>query len=244
MPATTAAASKPRRKPRSRAVTGAHMSLRDQAYEALKTKIIHCDLRPGEALTVASLAEDLGLGRTPVIQAVDRLVTDGLVEVMPRKGIVVSPISLNEIFDIIEVRILNECQAVRWAADKASATEIAAMETNLSAMRAASEGRDIERLIQLDREFHRLISAAAGNPVLAEFMSNLHDRSVRFWFVSLRAPDHNARVCDQHDAIVAAIRARDPDAAEAAIRAHINDFQHNITNQVTRNRPAGNIRSA
>lgn len=242
MTASSATTGKPRRKTRPRA--DAHVSLRDRAYEALKTKIINCELRPGEALTVATLAEDLGLGRTPVIQAVDRLVTDGLVEVMPRKGIVVSPISLNEIFDIIEVRILNECQAVRWAADKATASEIAAMEANLAAMCAASEGRDIERLIQLDREFHRLISAAAGNPVLAEFMGNLHDRSVRFWFVSLRAPDHNARVCDQHAAIVAAIKAHDPDLAESAIRAHITDFQHNITNQVLRNRPAGSVRSA
>lgn len=227
-----------------RATTGAHVSLRDRAYDALKTKIINCELRPGEVLTVASLAEDLGIGRTPVIQAVDRLVTDGLIEVMPRKGIVVSPISLNEIFDIIEVRILNECQAVRWAADKATEAEIEAMEANLQAMRRASQERNIERLIQLDREFHRLISAAAGNPVLSEILGNLHDRSVRFWFVSLRAPDHNARVCDQHACVVDAIRAHDPVAAEAAIREHIVAFQHNITNQVLLNRPAGNIRSA
>lgn len=243
MPAQTAETGRTRRQPRSDDAPIGHVSLRDKAYEALKTKIITCELRPGEAITVANLAEHVGLGRTPVIQAVDRLVTDGLVEVMPRKGIVVAPISLNEIFDIIEVRILNECQAARWAADKVTKADLAALQANLDAMRAASEARDIDRLIHLDREFHRLISAAAGNPVLAEFLGNLHDRAVRFWFVSMRAPDHNARVCNQHATLIDAFRRHDPDAAEAAMRAHIVDFQHNLTSQIMRNRRADSIRS-
>lgn len=242
MTAPSSDAGRSGRKPRQE--TGRYVSLRDQAYDKLKTKIINCDLRPGEAVTVAELSADLGLGRTPVVQAVDRLVIEGLLEMMPRKGIVVSPISLDEVLDLIEVRILNESQAVRWAAGKATAGEIATMAANLEEMRKSAEERDVERLIQLDRDFHRLISAAAGNPVLAEFLGNLHDRSLRYWFVSLRAQDHNTRVCDQHAAIIAAIRARNADAAEAAIRTHITDFQHNVTHQVLRGREVGGIRTS
>jgi DNA-binding GntR family transcriptional regulator len=217
------------------AAEGRRVSLRDRAYDSIKHRIITCELRPGEAVTVTDLAETLNLGRTPVIQAVDRLMVDGLVEVMPRKGVVVSPVSLDELVEIIEVRTLNEAQAVRWAAEKAGPAEVAQMRANLAAARAAAAARDLDAMIALDRGFHRLVSAAAGNAILAEFLGNLHDRALRFWFISLRAPDHNARVCDQHAAVIEAIAAQDPDAAEAAMRSHIAAFQTNIVAQVLRN---------
>ncbi|MDW3118354.1 MAG: GntR family transcriptional regulator [Roseovarius pacificus] len=68
------------------------VSLKSQAYETLKRRILNCELKPGAAVTVADLAVDLGMGRMPVLQAVERLTLDGLVEVMPRKGVVVSPV--------------------------------------------------------------------------------------------------------------------------------------------------------
>lgn len=209
-------------------------SLRDQAYEAIKKRIVNCELRPGEAVTVADLAEQLQIGRTPVFQAIDRLTVDGLVEVMPRKGVVVAPISLDGLFEIVEMRLLNEAQAARWAAQKATPQEVAQLDDNLARTREAAEVRDLDRMIECDREFHRLISRIAGNSILSEFLGNLHDRSLRFWFLSLRAPDHNARVSNQHRAIVEGIRAHDPEAAEAAMRAHISSFRDNITRQTQR----------
>ena len=74
-----------------------------------------CELRPGGAVTVADLAEQLQIGRTPVFQAIDRLTVDGLVEVMPRKGVVVAPISMGSLIETIEMRLLNESQAAAWA---------------------------------------------------------------------------------------------------------------------------------
>src|SRR5690348_5160813 len=80
-------------------------SLRDLAYEAIKRQIVTSDLRPGEALTVAGIAEALNMGRTPVIQAIDWLTVEGLLVVMPRKGVVVSPVSLDNFIEIVEVRL-------------------------------------------------------------------------------------------------------------------------------------------
>lgn len=209
-------------------------SLRDVAYQEIKRRIVSCELRPGEAVTVPELAEALQIGRTPVIQAIDRLSVDGLVNVMPRKGIVVSPISLDEFVEIIEMRLVNEAQAVRWAAEKASRNQLLLMKKNLEATRKAARSHDVENMIALDREFHRLISDAAGNTILGEFLANLHDKALRFWFISLRAPDHDIRVCEQHAAVVEAIGNRDPSAAEKAMREHIASFHENATKQILR----------
>jgi DNA-binding GntR family transcriptional regulator len=214
---------------------GRRISLRDQAYEAIKQRIVRCDLRPGEVVTVVDLAEQLHLGRTPILQAIDRLTVDGLVSVMPRKGVVVAPVSLDELVDIVEVRLLNEGQAVRWAAERASPADIARLDANLEATWRAAGAHDVDRMIARDREFHRLLSGIAGNAIMSEFLGNLHDRSLRFWFISLRAPDHNTRVCEQHAAVVEGVRQHDPDSAEAAMRAHIRAFRQNLTGQVSRN---------
>lgn len=221
---TDAAAAAPRRRE----------SLRDLAYEAIKRRILSCELRPGETVTVTELAGALGLGRTPVIQAIDRLAVDGLLEVMPRKGVVVAPVSLDAFVEIVEVRLLNETHAARWAAEKATRADLAEMEENVAASWTAARARDIDALMGLDREFHRIVSRAAGNAVLAEILGNLHDRAMRFWFISLKVPDHNLRVCAQHAAILEAMAAGDPDAAEESMRAHIRAFHANVTGHLLR----------
>ena len=86
--------------------------------------------------------------------------------------------------------------------------------------------------MQLDRDFHATISAAGRNSILSDFLANLHDRAQRFWFVSLRAPDHHHRVCEQHETIIDAIAAHDPDAAATAMRFHIEQFRTNVTRQI------------
>ena len=213
---------------------GRRLSLRDQAYEIIKQMILRCELRPGEAITVSEMAGSLNLGRTPVIQAIDRLAVDGLLDVMPRKGVVVAPISMNDFVEIVEMRLLNEGQAVRWAAERATADDLARLSANVDAAWRAARAGALQDLIECDREFHRLLSGAARNAILTEFLANLHDRSLRFWFISLRAPDHNIRVCEQHAAILEGIARRDPDAAEAAIREHVRAFSTNLTRQIQR----------
>jgi GntR family transcriptional regulator, rspAB operon transcriptional repressor len=208
------------------------LSLRDLAYEAIKRQIVACDLKPGEALTVNDLANALDLGRTPVFQAIDRLTIEGLVHVMPRKGIVVSPISLDDFIAIIEMRLINETQAARWASERASNVEIRQIEGNLDAIWVAAKRGNISDFIDLDREFHRLIARASRNGFLSEFLGGLHDKSLRFWFISLRAPEHNIRVCEQHAAILEGIRNRDPSAAEKAMRRHISSFRANATREI------------
>ena len=92
--------------------------------------------------------------------------------------------------------------------------------------------RSSEQMMLLDREFHGALARASRNAVLRELLSRLHDRSLRFWFISLNTPGHHASVQSQHEEILAAIRDRDPAGAEAAMRAHIEAFRANIMRHV------------
>src|SRR5262245_4490772 len=94
-------------------------SLRDQAYEAIKHRIITCEFKPGECINEASVSALLGLGRTPVQQALDRLMLEEMVEVIPRKGVIVKPVILHDVLQMVDVRMINETQCARLAAERA-----------------------------------------------------------------------------------------------------------------------------
>lgn len=207
-------------------------SLRDAAYELIKQRIIMWTYRPGEALSEAVVSASLGLGRTPVRQAFDRLMRDGLVEVLPRKGILVRPITQDEVRDMVEARLINECFCARQAAEIIDKASLEELQANIARGRAALGGYDVEALMMLDRSFHATICSSARNAVMAEFTKNLHERSQRFWHLSLRDRDHHRRVVAEHDAIVGALADRDMDGAEAAMRAHILSFAENLRRQL------------
>ena len=203
-------------------------SLRDLAYEAIKHRIITCAFKPGEYVNEASVSTLLGIGRTPVHQALERLMLEGMVEVIPRKGVIVKPVSLHEVVQIIEVRLLNETYCVRLAAERADDSEVAALADILARAQEWKAVRNVEQMMLLDREFHLVLARAAKNAILGDILRKLHERSLRFWFISLNAPGHHESVQDQHQAILAAVRRRDPDAAEAAMRHHIESFRQNV----------------
>jgi DNA-binding GntR family transcriptional regulator len=213
---------------RSAPEQGGTSSLLDTAYEKIKQHITACEFRPGDYLNEADLSVRLGIGRTPVHQAIDRLMVEGLVQVMPRKGIIVTPVSLDDVAQTIEVRLLNECRCARLAAERAGEEDIRILDEILARAEEELPRRNAERLMRLDREFHGAIAQSSRNAVLADILGRLHDRSLRFWILSLNTPGHHARVHSQHRAILDAIRAHDPVAAEQAMRNHIEDFRRNL----------------
>ncbi|HEY7300191.1 MAG TPA: GntR family transcriptional regulator [Xanthobacteraceae bacterium] len=204
-------------------------SLRDAAYDAIKHRIITCAFRPGEYINELQLSALLRIGRTPVHQALDRLMVEGMVEVIPRKGVIVKPVSLNEVLQIIEVRLINEPFSVRLAAEQANDTDLDELAEILKRAKHWAALRNVENMMLLDREFHLLIARAAKNSVLIELLRNLHERSLRFWFISLNAPTQYDSVQNEHAAILDAIRQRNPDKAEAAMRRHIESFRTNVS---------------
>src|SRR5688500_5359142 len=112
-------------------------SLRDQAYEAIKHRIITCEFKPGECINEASVSALLGVGRTPVHQAIDRLMLEEMVEVIPRKGVIVKPVILQDVLQMIDVRMINETQCARLAAARADDNHLGSMSKVLVRARQA-----------------------------------------------------------------------------------------------------------
>lgn len=207
-------------------------SLRDRAYEAIKEKIITCQFQPGECINEASVSTLLGLGRTPVHQAIDRLMLEEMVDVIPRKGVIVKPVILQDVLQMIEVRMVNETQCARLAADRAEATHIEQMAGVLGKATHAIDKQDVHGLMELDREFHLLLARATKNFELAEIIRRLNERSLRFWFISFKTPDHHRSFQRQHEALFDAVRSHDADAAEDAMRVHIEAFRKSVARQL------------
>jgi DNA-binding GntR family transcriptional regulator len=203
-------------------------SLRDQAYEAIKDRIITCQFKPGECINEASVSELLGLGRTPVHQAIDRLMLEEMVEVIPRKGVIVKPVILQDVLQMIDVRMINEAQCARLAAERADNSHIENISEVLGRAGKAISERDIHALMSLDREFHLLLASASKNFELAEVLRKLNERSLRFWFISFTTPDHHHHFQQQHEALYEAIRSHDADEAERAMRLHIEAFRKSV----------------
>lgn len=207
---------------------GPSRALRDLAYDDIKARIITCALKPGEYINEAAVCAMTGFGRTPVHQAIDRLCVEGFVDVIPRKGAIVKPMSFDEIMQIVEARSANEALGVRLAAQRAQPEEITRLRAILTEASGALSDGSAETLMRLDRDFHGVIARASRNAVLADILSKLHDRSLRVWFVAFNSPGRNRLVHEEHVSICEAIARHDPDAAEAAMRSHVESFRNHL----------------
>lgn len=213
-------------------VPDAPVSLRDRAYQEIKRRINKMEFRPGAYLNEAQISRTLRIGRTPVHQALDRLMLEGLVQVIPRKGVMVESISLDQVLQIIDVRLVNEPFCVGLAAERATPAELSQLRVLLDSAGPLIRARDREQLMDLDRQFHWKISLAAKNIVLADTISRLHDRSLRFWFISLGDDLQLRRVDEEHRVILDAVVRRDAAGAADAMRHHIKSSRKHIARAI------------
>lgn len=201
------------------------LSQNEQAYAQLKQALITLAYKPGDYLSTASLMNELDMGRTPINHALHRLSTEGLVQIIPRKGLIVSPLSIDDALQLIDVRLANERLCMRLAAERVTKGELQQLEAIARDFeKAASRGQTIE-VMNLDRLFHEHISSSARNQILAEILKVLHARSQRFWALSLAMPDHLSEVQDEHRAILRALSEGNAAAAEEAVQEHVMSFQ-------------------
>jgi len=201
----------------------------EQAYAFLREQVISLVYRPGDYLNIATLVHDSGFGRTPVNQALQRLASEGLVHIMPRKGIMVAPLSIDAAFDLIEVRIANERLCAKLAAQRMDADALARLRVAAGAFDVAMTSNNVQRLMNADRIFHETLAQIAGNPQLCDILSVLHAQSQRFWAVSLSRPGHAREVMAEHWDIVEALAAGNAEAAMDATEKHIQSFRDALT---------------
>jgi GntR family transcriptional regulator, rspAB operon transcriptional repressor len=203
-------------------------SLVAKAYEEIKEKIITLYFLPGQYLNEAAISGLLQVGRTPVHQALQRLELEGLVEIMPRKGVVVLPDSISEIIKIFESRAAVEAELAKAAADRVSADGGKELITLANATRHLKNGPGIDEFIACDRTFHRKLAEHSGNSVLRDFAQQLHERSIRYWYLHLWQTMDVQATTRQHAAIAEAIARHDGERAAAAMREHIDSLKSRL----------------
>jgi DNA-binding GntR family transcriptional regulator len=212
-------------------VNGSPPSLADQAYVRLREAIIRVELAPGTLLREDELTQRVGVGRTPVREAIQRLHRDGFVTIIPRRGTLVSEINITDLAAIYEVRARLESWAARLAAERAGPDEHREAK-GLIAELAALEPDGYEALLALDRRIHRFAYACARNEFLAETLDQYHNLSLRILNVALKryptlTPPLDDVVHDQRTLLEAIVRG-DGDAAERAAAQHVLRFEAEI----------------
>jgi DNA-binding GntR family transcriptional regulator len=198
-------------------------SLVEGAYEALKAAIRNNVLPPGYQGSEQEIALQLGMSRTPVHEAIIRLQEEGLVRVLSRRGVLVCPLSPDDMREIYEVIIALESAAAALIADKAEAARTAAADVlaaENARMDKALAADDLVAWAEADGRFHRLLVESSGNARLARMFGTIMDQSHRARMLTVRLRPKPMESVRDHAAIIAALREGDADAAHARARAH------------------------
>lgn len=192
-----------------------------QATDTLRAAILGGEYLPGERLVEAQLCERFGVSRFNVRAALQDLVGEGLVEVQRNRGAHVRKISLEEAIEITEVRMVLEGLVAARAAERVSAAQADELEEIGRLMRESVEAAQFRRYSDLNQRLHSLVRQIAGHHTADRLVGTLRGQLVRHQYMLSLLPGRPAASLPQHERIIAAIRARDPEGAEAAMRDHI-----------------------
>jgi DNA-binding GntR family transcriptional regulator len=193
-----------------------------QAYQQIEQLIVSERLAPGTLVSEAVLMELTGLGRTPIREALQLLARNRMVEIHPNRGVLIPPASVESQLRMLEVRRVLEALAVRLACHNARAADRELMDELMR--RLSGELLSLPAYADLLKEIHRLVAHAGANEYLADAMAPLQGLSRRFWLAHLRdEPGEIRRGSAHYQAILGAILARDPEAAERSSLA-LNDY--------------------
>ena len=195
-----------------------HGNIEDKIYVRLRTLILERHLLPGERIRVERLARSLGVSRTPVVNALKRLAQENIVEWVQRRGIYVRRFTKREMIQLYEVREMLEGLSTRLAAPQIKLEEVDQIETMFRRLDVTSNPDAAQEYVELDRYFHWRIVEIAGNGQLIRALESVN-MMVFTWQNGLVRPI--AEATQEHYAILAALRNRDPIASETAMRFHI-----------------------
>jgi len=207
--------------------TGRHdrRKVTDWVYEELKAAIVQLRLAPGSPLREGTLAEQLGVSKTPIREALTRLEQDGLVETTSFKGAVVTGYSRQDLIELYELRELLENAAARAAAESMSEQDRAHLDRICLQSRKLKTGKDAAKLAALISEFDTILFDQVKNTRIRALIENLRAHLTRIGQLTAVIPGRIEASVDEHEKIVEAITARDPDLAEQHMRDHIHSVR-------------------
>lgn len=189
-----------------------------RAYTQLRERILRSRFLPNQKINEVALASELNISRTPLREALHRLVAEGML-VDRGRGLSVPGLEPKVVFDLFEARLEIECATVRLACERAGDAELEALSEFLRESMAESPDASVDRLIELDLRFHDTIAALARNEVLRQTLSNLNDRIHLVRWIAMEG--RRERTQSEHREILDHMCARDTNAAIAGMREHI-----------------------
>lgn len=200
---------------------GSYRTMQEIVYDTTRDAILSGRYRPGQRLVADELAREIGVSRMPVREALHRLEATGLVTLTPHRVAVVNELSEGEIIEIYHIRAVLDGLATRLAAPQLAKPDYDRLHAILDEMAAAADVKDLQRVLRMNRDFHRLIWRAAHAPRLHSLLENLYDASQRFRHLSVRLPGRLERLTQDHRRIAQALARGDVNRAERfAIEHH------------------------
>jgi DNA-binding GntR family transcriptional regulator len=208
-----------------------NVSLSEQAFQAIRRMIVTLELAPGAVVRDDVLQQQLGLGRTPIREALQRLVRDQFVTIIPRRGMYVSSIDVSELSTLYETRAVLEPYVMRLASARGRAADWDAMAASLA--RASTDSTPTQ-LLDIDRKCREIVWAAANNRFITETLDMLYAQSDRLWHLYVSDVAALDQVIDEHRAIHAALVDGDGERAASLIESHMRAFNDKIGDAVRR----------
>lgn len=198
-----------------------YLPLRDVVFKTLREAILKGNLAPGERLMEIQLANQLGVSRTPIREAIRKLELEGLVLMIPRRGAEVARITEKDLKDVLEVRTSLEELAISLACERISDEAVRALKTALENFKTALNEGDVTKIAESDVAFHDIIFSATDNARLIQIVNNLREQMYRYRLEYLKDYTTHDRLYKEHEQIVGAIESRDKDRARKLIVEHI-----------------------
>ena len=198
--------------------------LRDIVFETLRKAILDGDLKPGERVMEVQLAEELGVSRTPVREAIRKLELEGLLVMVPRKGAYVADVSIKDVLSVLEIRASLEGLGASLAAERITQEEVDRLKLSAKDFEAMHEANDRDGMVEKDTEFHSILLSASRNNKLLEIVEGLSDYVQRFRVIYFTEYSDSKNIMEEHRKILEAIDERDIDKASKAAQDHIESI--------------------
>lgn len=211
--------------------------LRELVFEALREAIINGQLEPGERLMEIQLADELGVSRTPIREAIRKLELEGLVLMVPRKGAYVASLSMKDVAEVFEIRGALEGLAAALAAERITDEELENLERQFVKSVELIDKADLKGMVEVDTGFHQILYQASRNERLAQIISNLREQIQVFRQTSLSYPGRMKIALKEHRGIVDAVSARDSETARKLAQDHIENAENSMMQVIRAEKP-------
>lgn len=205
-----------------------YQPLREVVCETLREAIINGVLKPGERLMEIQLAEELGVSRTPVREAIRKLELEGFVIMIPRRGTYVADLSIKDINEVFEVRTALDVLAAGLAAERITDEELEQMERLLVHIGEYIEKEDMDKIVEADSQFHDILYRASRNDRLVQIINNLREQLTRFRSISMSYPGRLKNTLEEHSRLVEALAMRDVHLAEKLSTEHMENSEQTL----------------